>query len=153
MCFACSRLVIPDLESVKKAKSDGDSFLSSSSLMFASLPKIKINEYFNIEDAKNICIAAERNYSDFIKLHYLNTTDSSYRPYQIDTIEKITEAGDSDEEDDRITRLAFLSQYQLRYVVMHLINVLEKHTAKKRERRLQYKKNKQERKQQQMSQQ
>lgn len=143
MCFSCSRLVIPDLGLVKKTR---DNFEECSKFMYASFPPVDVYREMDLNDVKNLLQAAEKNNCDFLKLHFLQTNDDSYRPYKVDSITTIQYAGDSDEEKDRMTNLAFLAQYQLRYVLTHFIHVLEKNAAKKRERRLQYKKNKREKK-------
>lgn len=143
MCFSCSRLVIPNSELLEKIKNEKN-FTESSKYIYASLPPIKIDQFFKIDQARELLNASEKNYIDFLKLHYLNTNEDSYRPYKIDSIDAFKYADDSDDEENRMTNLSFLAQYQLRYVTMHLVYILERIAEKKRRRRLQYRCNKKE---------
>jgi len=142
MCFACSRLVIPDPESVEKTKNDVS---ECSKFMFVSLPVIQKNNNFTIEHARELLRNAEQNNVKFLKIHYLETDHTSYRPYTIDLVDCVKDP-DVSPDPNLITDLAFMGYYQLRLAAIQLVDVLERVAEKKRRRRLQYKCNKREKK-------
>lgn len=142
MCYQCAKLDITNQEFVEKNKPDFD---KCAEYISVKLPDIKINKYFREEDLRFLLQKAEENNEILVKLHYLQSGDDAYRPYNIeapatyqyDSMDELRES-----EKDRLTSLTFLAQYHLRYIAKHFVYHLEQIAAKKRRRRLQYKENK-----------
>ena len=142
MCYQCAKLHITNQEFLEKNKPDFD---KCAEYISVKLPDIKINKYFREEDLRFLLQKAEENNEILVKLHYLQSGDDAYRPYNIeapatyqyDSMDELRES-----EKDRLTSLTFLAQYHLRYIAKHFVYHLEQIAAKKRRRRLQYKENK-----------
>ena len=145
MCYQCAKVVITNKEFFEKNKPDFD---KCAEYISVKLPDIKINKYFREEDLRFLLLKAEENNEKLVKLHYLQSGDEAYRPYDIGTpaayrYDSMDELRES--EKDPLTSLTFLAQYHLRYIAKHFVYHLEQIAAKKRRRRLQYKQNKRER--------